>query len=192
MMNMDDIYSFLMEMDKLKGVYRRSFLSDQSRNENSAEHSWHLAMALLLLQDEEDLHIDIFRTMKMALVHDVCEIGAGDISVYDPGRNDKYGEEKEYLAELKGMNLAVADEIYDLWDEYEKQETGESRWVKVLDRLLPFCLNIATEGKSWKEQGIRREQVIRINDPIRQQAPEIFQWILGKIDMAVEKGWLGA
>ena len=191
-MNFDEIFDFLIEMDKLKGVYRRSFLSDQSRNENSAEHSWHLAMALLLLQDEVDLSIDIFRTMKMALVHDVCEIGAGDISVYDPGRSDKHGEEEEYLAGLKGMNLAVTEEIYDLWDEYEKQETEESRWVRVLDRLLPFCLNMATEGKAWKEQGIRREQVVRINDPIRQQAPELFSWIMDKIDFAVGKGWLGA
>ena len=86
---MDNLYAFFVEMDKLKSVYRRSYLTDFSRNENSAEHSWHLALAILTMKEEFSLEIDINRTVKMALVHDICEIGAGDISIYDPDRSMK-------------------------------------------------------------------------------------------------------
>lgn len=190
-MNYDDVYSFIVELDQLKSVYRNSFLSDQSRNENSAEHSWHLAMSILLFESEIKEEINFFRTIKMALIHDICEIGAGDISVYDKDRDKKHHEEKEYVHNLnKRHDFPITNEIVELWEEYEKQETQESKWVKVFDRLLPFCMNLITKGKSWEKQNVKKHQVIKVNEPIKEQSPEMYAWVLEKIDYAVELGWL--
>lgn len=187
---MDHLYAFLIEIDKLKSVLRRAYISDLSRNENSAEHSWHVALAILALKDELNIDIDIMKAVKMALVHDICEIGAGDISIYDPERSKKEIAEREYIQQLSGAPLRFASEIEQLWEEYEAQCSKESRWVKVVDRLLPFVLNLATEGRTWKEQGIRKSQVKDINQVIEAEAPEVYAWILVHIDKAVERGWL--
>ena len=188
---MDTIYNFLMELDKLKSVARRSYISDFSRNENSAEHSWHLALAILTFKDEFDINIDMNKTIKMALVHDICEIGAGDISVYDPKRSEKEAEERKYINQLTvDTPLKFASEIKDLWEEYEEQSTKESRWVKVVDRLLPFMMCLNTNGKTWKEQGIRKTQVIEINKTVAEEAPKVYEWMLLQIEKAIKKGWL--
>jgi len=190
-MNYDVIYDFLIELDRLKGVYRRSFLSDHSRNENSAEHSWHLAVAVMMLHRGIPDEIDLVKTLQMALVHDICEIGAGDISVYDKGRNQIQASEKEYLVQLnERFPGPFTRELLSLWEEYEAQESPESRWVKVFDRLLPFCLNLATEGRSWKEQKVRKDQVLAVHEPIKRQAPEMYAWVRKKTAYAVAKGWL--
>ncbi len=190
-MDYDKIYSFIHELDKLKTVYRKTILSDGSRNENSAEHSWHLAVMIMMLNGEIEDDIDFIKTLKMALVHDICEIGSGDISVYDTGRNDIQSSEKEYLQEL-AMRFpgSFTEEILSLWEEYEKQQSTESRWVKVFDRLLPFCMNLITEGRSWQEQKVRKHQVLKIHEPIKMQAPEMFEWLKTKADEAVRNGWL--
>ncbi len=188
--SVDTIYNFLMELDKLKSVSRQAYISDLSRNENSAEHSWHLALAILTLKDEFDIEIDISKTIKMALVHDICEIGAGDISVYDPERSNKEREERKYIGKLSDTHLTFISEIKYLWEEYEEQSTKESRWVKVVDRLLPFMMNLNTDGKSWKEQGIRKSQVIQINKVVAVEAPKVYKWMLLQIEKAVEKKWL--
>ena len=126
----------------------------------------------------------------MALVHDICEIGAGDISVYDPERSKKEIEERKYIDQLSDSPLNFASQIKYLWEEYEEQATKESRWVKVVDRLLPFMMNLNTNGKTWKEQGIRKSQVIQINKVVAVEAPKIYKWMLSQIEKAVEKQWL--
>lgn len=187
---MEYLYNFLIELDKLKSVSRDAYVSDLSRHENSAEHSWHLAMAILVLKDELNVDIDIMKAVKMALVHDVCEIGAGDISVYHPEKLKKEIEEREYLQKLSLAPVTFASEIEQLWEEYEAQLTNESRWVKVVDRLLPFVLNLATQGRSWKENGITKNQVKAITKVIERQAPEVYEWMLIQIERAVVLGWL--
>lgn len=97
---MRHLYAFLVELDKLKSVFRNAYVSDLSRHENSAEHSWHLAIAVFLLKEELNLDIDILKTVKMALVHDICEIGAGDISIYDPERSKKRNQRKRIYAPI--------------------------------------------------------------------------------------------
>ncbi len=179
-----------MELDKLKSVARRTYIFDLSRNENSAEHSWHLALAILTLKDELGIQIEINKTIKMALIHDICEIGAGDISIYDPGRSKKEIEELKYMSQLSDTPIKFASEIKDLWEEYEEQSTKESRWVKVVDRLLPFMMNLNTDGRSWKEQGIRKSQVIHIIEVVATEAPEVYEWMLTQIERAVEQEWL--
>jgi putative hydrolase of HD superfamily len=187
---MRNVQNILMELDQLKNVYRRSYLADSSRKENSAEHSWHLGVALLALKQYIPSEIDLDHAVRMALVHDICEIGPGDISIYSPDRVNKAVSEKEYIAGLISDHKGFALEIERLWEEYEQQKTPESRWVKVADRLLPFLLNLATEGRTWREQSIRKQQVLEINRVIAEEAPIIFQWMIKEIDRAVELGWL--
>ena len=185
-----NIVDFLMELEKLKQVERRSYLSDISRRENSAEHSWHLAMGLLTVASELSLDIDLLKTLRLALVHDVCEIDAGDVSVFSPLHANKAEYEQRCMARLSAYEVVFGAEMMALWNEYKAQQTLESRWVKVLDRFMPFIINLATEGRPWKEQGVTRSQVIAINQTTRQLAPELYAWMLREIDASVEKGWL--
>lgn len=187
---MDKIRNLLLELDKLKSVHRRAYLSDGSRNENSAEHSWHLAVALIALKEFIPESVDIDHAIKMALMHDICEIGAGDLSVYDPERADQTRSEEEYLAFFALRYGNFGNSAAALWQEYENQQTPESKWVKVVDRLLPFLLNIAAQGKTWKELSIRRNQVINLNQDIAKISPELFEWMKAEIDTAVQNGWL--
>lgn len=186
----DTILAFLADIERLKLVQRRAWLSDLSRRENSAEHSWHMTVGLLTVARELNLPIDLPKALRMALVHDICEVDAGDISVYDPRRAEKTAAERACIERMAAYDLAFAPELQGLWEEYEAQKTLESRWVKVLDRLMPFLTNLMTSGQTWREQGIARSQVLTINEPIRVKAPELFAWMLGRIDEAVAKGWL--
>lgn len=185
-----NIVDFLTELEKLKLVSRRSYVSDFSRRENSAEHSWHLAIGLLTVARELDLDINLLKTLRLALVHDVCEIDDGDVSIFSPLHSEKAACERRCMERLSGYEVVFGAEMIDLWNEYEAQQTLESRWVKVLDRLMPFIVNLATEGRTWKEQGVTRSQVLGINETTRQQAPELFSWMQVEIDACVEKGWL--
>jgi putative hydrolase of HD superfamily len=189
-MEMHDVQRFLMELDRLKSIYRRVYVTDGTRHENSAEHSWHLAMALLSLRGLMPDELDIDHAVRIALVHDVCEIGAGDMSIYDPNRSGQAAAEVSYITEFSERHGSLADEITVLWREFEEQETLESRWVKTVDRLVPFLLNLASEGRAWKEQGISRSQVLGVNKGIPAVSPAIHQWMLAEIDKAVQLGWL--
>lgn len=183
------IAEFLTEAERLKQVCRASYTNDASRHENSAEHSWHLAFALLTLARELDLDIDIPRALAMAIIHDVCEIDAGDTPVYST-RHDQHDAEKRCVDRFAGLGLRFGQELRDLWLEYEAQLTRESRWVKVLDRFLPFLGSLATQGKAWRELSVTRAKLLRVNEPVRLHAPEIYDWMLLRIDESVKKGWL--
>ncbi len=187
---LSNIVAFLTDAERLKLVTRRAYVSDLSRHESSAEHSWHLTLGLLTVAREMDLDIDVPKALIMALIHDVCEIDAGDTPIYGPARADQHDAERKCIERLAGYGLKFGPELRALWLEYEAQETRESRWVKVLDRLMPFLVNLATEGKTWRDQSVARSQVLRINEPVRQQAPEIFQWMTERIEESVGKGWL--
>lgn len=187
---LDTILEFLADIERLKLVQRRAYLSDLSRHENSAEHSWHLAVGLLTVASELNLAIDLSKALKMALIHDICEIDAGDISVYDPRWAEKSAAEQACIERIATYDLAFAAELKGLWLEYEAQESIESRWVKVLDRFMPFMINLITKGQTWRDQGITRSQVLKINEPIKAHAPEIFAWMERRIDECVERGWL--
>ena len=181
---------FLMELDRLKTIHRNAFVSDGSRHENSAEHSWHTALALLVMCDTIPFDFDVNHAIRIALVHDICEIGAGDMSIYDPNRASKVAEEEAYLNSLADEHQGFALEIRQLWSEYEQQQTPEARAVKVMDRLLPFLLNLATQGATWKKLGISRTQAIKVNSVVSRESPEIYEWMEAEIERAVELGWL--
>lgn len=181
---------FLTDVERLKLVKRKAYVSDMSRRENSAEHSWHLALGLIAIAQELSLEIDLHKALVMALIHDLCEVDAGDTPAYGPQRPDQNEAELRCIQRLAAHDLAFSSSMHGLWLEYEAQVSVESRWVRVLDRLMPFIVNLSTQGINWKEQSVTRSQVLRVSEPVREQAPEIYDWMVGRIEECVKAGWL--
>ena len=184
---------FILEIDKLKTILRQSPLIDQSRKENDAEHSWHLAvMAILLSEYAKERHMDIFHVVKLALIHDLVEIDAGDTFRYDKtGNNQKLEREKRAADRIFNiLPQDQAEEMRALWDEFEARETPEACFAAALDRLQPLLHNFHTQGGTWREHGITRQQVIQRNNPMQDGAPTLWEYAEKLIDEAFEKGML--
>lgn len=184
---------FLAEADKLKSVLRRTLLMDGSRNENTAEHSWHISlMALLLHEHAPEPKPDLSHVIKLLLVHDLVEIDAGDTFAYDAeGYSDK--EEREQAAARRIFGLLPddqADGIMALWREFEAMETPEAVFAAAVDRLQPLLHNYRTEGFSWKRNGIVRAQVRQRMLPIRQASPKLAAFVEELLQRAVDRGYL--
>ena len=183
------VVTFLTEAGRLEQVLRAGYIGDASRHENSAEHSWQLALGMLVLACELEIDIDLSKAVAMALIHDMCEIDAGDTPIFEK-RCDQLEAENRCIERLVGYGLKFGEEMRNLWHEYEAQKTRESRWVRVMDRFLPFIGNLATQGKSWRDRSITRSQVLHINETTWALAPEIYSWMVKRIDECVEQGWL--
>jgi len=186
------VLSFLLEIDQLKTVERRSYVAGGARRENSAEHSWHAAMAVWMLSRQAGVSLDVEHMLKLALAHDLGEIDAGDVPVYSALRHAQAPKERACLERLCQLAPQTLSELLGLWSEYEEQHTPESRWLKVADRILPFLHNLASEGKTWREQGIVRRQVLEVSRPIAHTHPELFAWLEAQSEQAVARGWLKA
>ena len=183
---------FLLEIDRLKGVLRRSLVLDGSRRENDAEHSWHLAVMAAVLAEYGPSGADLRRVMRMLLVHDVVEIDAGDTYCYDAAACETQAE-REVLAADRIFALLPADqakEIRGLWEEFEARRTPEARFAAALDRVQPVLLNFHTQGRAWREHGVTRGQVIERNKHIEAGAPVLWEYVRGLIEEAVERGYL--
>jgi putative hydrolase of HD superfamily len=183
---------FVVEIDRLKTVLRQTLLTDASRRENSAEHSWHLALMAALLAEHAGSEVDVARTMKMVLVHDVVEIDAGDAFCYDAAANVGKEERERRAAErIFGLLPAgQAAELHALWAEFEAGETPDARFAVALDRLQPLLQNLHSGGGSWRAHGIARAQVLRRMDPIRAGAPALWPTVLAVVEEAVAAGHL--
>jgi putative hydrolase of HD superfamily len=170
---------FIREVDALKGILRRSYLFDEDRRENSAEHSWHVALMALVLAEHADEPVDRERVVKMLLVHDIVEIDAGDVAVYDvEARKAKAVEEVRAADRLFGLLPAdVGTELRVLWDEYELQESADARFAKAIDRLMPLLHNALGGGKTWRELGVSIEQVREINQPIAHASTSLWKFV---------------
>ncbi len=186
------ISDFLLELDALKSVNRRTYINGGERVENSAEHSWHLAMACWafaeLLQDD----FDVFKLIKLALVHDLGEIDAGDTFLYSSNRNNAHIKERQCVERLAKHAGNPITHLIDVWEEQEAGQTKEAKLLKVIDRLLPFLHNLTSEGRAWKDNGIHKNQVLKLHQFIEQDNIEIHAWLIAKIDYAVAQGWLDA
>lgn len=190
---LEEQIAFIVEIDKLKHVLRRTMTIDRHRNENDAEHSWHLAvMAVLLSGYVETGRMDLGRVLKMVLVHDLVEIDAGDTYCYDEqaGRDKRERERRAAERIFRMLPADQADELRSLWDEFEDRETAEARFAAALDRLQPLLLNFHTKGKTWNQHGIRKHQVVSRADPIRESSETLWQYASGLIDQAVRLGYL--
>ena len=184
---------FILEIDRLKHVLRQTILMDKSRQENSAEHSWHIALTVMILSEyAADDGIDLFRVIKILLIHDLIEIDAGDTYCYDDrGRNDQV--ERERAAADRIFNILPADQartFRELWDEFEERKTPESRFANALDRVQPFLHNYFTRGITWQENNIKSDQVKGRMQPVNDGAPVLWKYVSSLIDDAVNKGYL--
>ena len=152
---------FIIEMDRLKGVLRRSPLVDGSRLENTAEHSWHVALMALVLADQADEAVDVGHVIEMLLAHDIVEIDAGDTYAYDVGGNEDKAEREQQAAD-RLFGLLPDDqsaELRALWEEFDARATPESRFANALDRLMPLLHNYLNDGSAWRQHGVLVEQV---------------------------------
>ena len=184
---------FLMEIDRLKTVYRRSYLaSDTNRRENSAEHSWHVAATAMLLAEHCREEIDLLRVLKMLLIHDIVEIDAGDTGVYDSvGTLDKGDREKRAAERIFSLlPSSQAWEVRELWVEFEERITPEAKFAGAVDRLMPLLHNYYTQGKRWQEDGITYEQVLEVNQIIQEGSQELWEFVLSMIEECVSKDYL--
>ena len=181
---------FLIEVDRLKQVLRRTSIVGNERLENSAEHSWHVTlMALVLSEHAAASGLDQLKVLKMLIVHDLVEIDAGDTFVYDQvGLKDQ--EEREERAAERIFGLLPADtgaELRAVWDEFEARQSPEAKFARGLDRLQPMVLNYTNGGGPWQEHGISADQVRDINGCIEDGAPELWRYAEELIEDAVRR-----
>jgi putative hydrolase of HD superfamily len=189
---LDRQLDFIRELDKLKGVLRRTLVTVDDRRENAAEHSWHAALAAVLLHEHALEKPDLCRVVQMLLVHDVVEIDAGDTFCYDHGAAAGQAERERRAAERLFALLPVdqGSALRGLWEEFEAGNTPEARFARVLDRIQPLLQNLATGGRSWRRHGVARGQVLERNRSVAPAAPEIHDRIRALIDQAVSRGLL--
>lgn len=185
--------AFVRELDKLKSVQRQTWLMDASRRENSAEHSWHIAvMALVLAEYAPGDDLDLGRVLQMLLVHDVVEIDAGDTFCYDRAAVAGQAAHEMRAAE-RLFGLLPPDQarhFRQLWEEFEAQQTPESLMANALDRLQPILNNYYSGGKSWRANGITRDQVQERNRVAAGGAPVLWEHIEDLLQRAVRRGIL--
>lgn len=185
---------FILEIDRLKQILRQTLLTDSSRRENSAEHSWHLAMMAFLLVEYAPAGTDLLKAIKMLLIHDIVEIDAGDVSCYDVrGNSDK--AEREQQAANRIFGLLPSDqalELRALWDEFETCSTPTAQFATALDRLQPILHNRQTQGHSWQIHNVKQAQVMKRIAPIEVGAPELWAYVQQVIDECIEAGYLAA
>jgi putative hydrolase of HD superfamily len=183
---------FILEIDKLKSVFRRSYVLGTNRKENDSEHSWHIAMMAIVLSEYSDSNINILKVLRMVLIHDIVEIDAGDTFCYDEkGAVDKL--EREISAANRIFGLLPNDqkkEYIELWEEFEEGRTSEAMFAKSLDRLMPLLHNYYSEGKAWKENDIRQEQVFYKNKHIADGSKGLWELVHSIIEKAVDRGYL--
>lgn len=185
-------FAFILELDHLKGVLRRNSLLDRSRRENSAEHSWHVALMALVLSEFAAEPVDTSRVIELLLVHDLVEIDAGDTFAYDV-QGATTQAQREQTAADRIFGLLPDDQAQRLrarWDEFDASETPEARFALALDRLMPMVHNALTEGSAWREHGVKADQVRRRAESIERGAPALGALARRLIDEAVAAGHL--
>ena len=181
---------FIVEADKVKNIFRQTYLADGERKENDAEHSWHLAMMAVLLQEHMKEKADLAKVMTMVLIHDLVEIDAGDTYAYDE-KGAQTKREREVKAADRIFGLLPEDQgtyFRELWEEFEAYETPEAKFAHLLDNFQPLLLNDASGGKSWKEHGVHRAQPMKRNERIPETSETVWGKMLEIFDKHVECG----
>ena len=184
--------NFIKEIDKIKYIQRKTKLFNSDRNENDAEHSWHLAMMAIVLAEHADGPIDILKVLKMVLIHDIVEIDAGDIFIYDTEKNHTNTDAERLAANrIFGMlPKEQADELISTWEEFERGETNEAKYAKSMDRLEPLLQNVSNNGGTWTEFGVNYKKVYEKKKKIKEGSSSLWNYAEKLIDESVEKGIL--
>ena len=190
--SLQEIIDFISYIDQLKNVIRKNGLHDGSREENTAEHSWHAALSALLLAPYADQKLDIDKVIKMLLIHDLVEIEAGDTFVYDREEVEKQGLSEAEAADiiLSKLPEQQGEMLQNLWDEFEARETPEAKFAKAIDRFLPLYSNIINRGYSWLPYGVTQTHVREINSIIKDGSTGLWELIEEMLDEAVQEGYI--
>ncbi len=184
--------SFIKEIDKLKYIQRKTKLFNSDRNENDAEHSWHLAMMTIVLAEHSDKPIDVLKVLKMVLIHDIVEIDAGDTFIYDSAKNHTNTDE-ELSAANRIFGLLPAEqteEFISIWKEFEEGATDEAKFAKAMDRFEPLLQNTSNDGGTWKEFNVPYQKVYDKKKAIKNGSAAIWDYAENLINESVEKGIL--
>lgn len=185
---------FILELDRLKSVYRKALVKcDNNRFENSAEHSWHIALLAQSLAQYASEPININRIVTMLLIHDIVEIDAGDTFAFAPVEQLDAQSDKELAAAERIFGLLPESQyqaMKTLWLEFEAANTADARFAKAMDRILPLLQNMQNEGGSWAQHGVKRSQVMARNQYLETSAPKLWHYVQVQIEKAVNKGWL--
>jgi putative hydrolase of HD superfamily len=192
---MQQVVDFILELDKLKGVTRKTRPLGLDRQENSAEHSWQIALLAVSLARYAETEIDINRVIAMLLVHDIGEIDTGDTMVYvQDGWPERKAAERAAVTRIFGMlPEAQGAQLMALWEEFEDAETPEARFAHAADRAMPVLLNLANGGQSWLENGISHERVVgRVGPPIKAGCPALWDYLETRLEAERRKGWFSA
>ncbi|MBE5943448.1 MAG: HD domain-containing protein [Lachnospiraceae bacterium] len=181
---------FVLEVDKLKKIGRQTYLSDASRKENDAEHSWHLALMAILLAEHSNRDIDVLKVITMVLIHDVVEIDAGDTYAYDETGKMSQRAREEAAAD-RIFNILPKDQaeyMRNIWEEFEACESPEAQFARTLDNAQPVMLNHATDGRAWREHEVKLSQVMNRNKNTHKGSEDIWEYIHGLFIENVSKG----
>ena len=181
---------FILEVDKLKKIGRQTYLSDASRKENDAEHSWHLALMAVLLGEYANEKIDILKFITMVLIHDVVEIDAGDTYAYDEGAKTTQRAREEAAAD-RIFNILPKDQaeyMRELWEEFEERKTPEAQFARTLDNTQPVMLNDATDGLAWREHEVKLSQFMGRNKDTHKGSEDIWKYMEQLFKDNVSKG----
>ncbi|RTK93949.1 MAG: HD domain-containing protein [Neisseriaceae bacterium] len=192
----ENSFAFLREIDKLKSIYRKAKIkSDGNRYENSAEHSWHAALAAQVLQNYFELDVDINKVIQMLLVHDLVEIYAGDTPAFAENVNYTEQHNTELLAIENLANkfpLEQVQKFKNLWLEYEELATSESKFALCIDRIMPIMQNIHNYGGSWREFNVSKSKLQERNKLLKELSPKLWQFVNQQFDIAIANGWISA
>lgn len=186
---------FILEVDRLKEIFRQTLLTQSRRSENDAEHSWHLCLMVLVLAEHANApSLNVLRVLKMLLLHDLVEIDAGDTFAYDEKRRaDQHARETKAAERIFGLLPPdQAAEFRALWDEFELRETTEAKFAAAMDRFQPMLLNCATAGAAWKKHDVTSDRVISRNRHIAEGADSVWAYAAEMIKQAVAAGHLRA
>jgi len=183
---------FIKEIDKLKYIQRRTRLFNSDRNENDAEHSWHLAMMAIILSQHSNAAVDVLKVVKMVLIHDIVEIDAGDTFIYDTVKNHVNTDDERLAAErIFGLlPKEQAEELIRIWEEFEAGETDEAKFAKSMDRLEPLLQNVSNNGGTWKEYNVDYKKVYEKKQVIRNGSVSIWNYAENLIEESVTNGIL--
>ena len=189
---MQEVVDFILELDKLKGVTRKTRPLGLDRFENSAEHSWQIAMFAIALMPYAAAPVDLNRVIRMLLVHDIGEIDTGDTIVFaEGGWEERKAAELAAVKRILGMLPApLSAELVALWQEFELGETDDARFAGAIDRAMPALLNLNNNGQSWRQNGISYERVVkRIGPQIQAGCPALWSYMESRLQAAKESGW---
>lgn len=179
---------FLVEVDRLKEIYRRTLLIGSRRRENTAEHSWHVTLLALTLYEYSAEPVDLLHVVRMLALHDIVEIDAGDTFAY-ADQSSKAALEAKAATRIFGLLPPdQCAEFTALWQEFDARATPEARFANAMDRLMPVLHNYYTEGGTWREHGVRLDAVLRRLSPIGDGAPEVWALVQTLLDEAVARG----